>query len=306
MVYYKQGGIVPIQKEAGTMKRIFMLSSHPLFSQGVESLLRRETGLEIVGRETDVDKAIERIKELRPDVVVLDSADLRDPMPVVMRIFREGVGTKVIGLNLKDNTMHVYRGEQRVVKEVQDLVEAIEAEASEEAEKKIFERISAEPAYRLVFYKTLKFCETPRSATEVEQEVRSFPEMKTAIHSPAILLGWLEEVGGIERMIVEKEEGRWQTTEAGKKVADARAPAKKLVELLGKEPVYTEIYQQVLHFCQTPRTKAEIEQYLEGNPVLERPRVYATYFLQGLEDAGGVEWADGHWRTTEAGKGVVG
>ncbi len=37
---------------------------------------------------------------------------------------REGVGTKVIGLNLQDNTMCVYRGEQRVVKEVKDLVEA--------------------------------------------------------------------------------------------------------------------------------------------------------------------------------------
>jgi DNA-binding NarL/FixJ family response regulator len=112
------------------MKRIFMLSSHPLFSQGVESLLRRETGLEIVGREADADKALERIKELRPDVVVLDSADLRDPMPVVMRIFREGVGAKVISLNLKDNVMHVYRGEQRVVKQVEDLVKVIKAGAS--------------------------------------------------------------------------------------------------------------------------------------------------------------------------------
>jgi DNA-binding NarL/FixJ family response regulator len=112
------------------MKRIFMLSSHPLFSQGVESLLRRETGLEIVGREADADQALERIKELRPDVVVLDSADLRDPMPVVMRIFREGVGAKVISLNLKDDTMHVYRGEQRVVKQVEDLVKVIKAGAS--------------------------------------------------------------------------------------------------------------------------------------------------------------------------------
>jgi len=112
------------------MKRIFMLSSHPLFSQGVESLLRQETGLEIVGREADADKALERIKELRPDVVVLDSADLCDPMPVVMRIFREGVGAKIIGLNIQDDTICIYRGEQRVVKGVEDLVEAISTGAS--------------------------------------------------------------------------------------------------------------------------------------------------------------------------------
>jgi len=42
-----------------------------------------------------------------------------------MRILREGVGTKVIGLNSQDNKIFIYRGEQRVVKEVKDLVEAI-------------------------------------------------------------------------------------------------------------------------------------------------------------------------------------
>ena len=65
------------------------------------------------------------------DVVIVDSADpAGDPTPVVMRILREGVGTKVIGLNLQDNTMCVYRGEQRVVKGVKDLVEAIEQPAA--------------------------------------------------------------------------------------------------------------------------------------------------------------------------------
>jgi DNA-binding NarL/FixJ family response regulator len=118
---------VIIQKEAGAMRHVFIISSHPLFGQGVESLLRQEAGLEIVGRETDVDKAAEHIQELRPDVVILDCGDPAcDPTPTVMRILREGLGTKVIGLNLQDNTLCIYRGEQRVVKEVKDLVEAIE------------------------------------------------------------------------------------------------------------------------------------------------------------------------------------
>ena len=113
------------------MKRIFILSSHPLFGRGVESLLRQETGLEIVGRETDVDKAIERIEELQPDVVIVDSADpAGDSTLVALHILREGVGTKVIGLNLQDNTIGIYRGEQRVVKGVKDLVEAIEQPAA--------------------------------------------------------------------------------------------------------------------------------------------------------------------------------
>jgi DNA-binding NarL/FixJ family response regulator len=127
IVSCKVGGVSVIQKEGDVMRRVFILSSHALFSHGVESLLRQEPGLEIVGRETDVDRAIERIQELRPDVVIFDNNDPEaDFRPVVMRILREGLGTKVIGLNLRDNTVCIYRGEQRVLKEVKDLVEAIE------------------------------------------------------------------------------------------------------------------------------------------------------------------------------------
>ena len=111
------------------MKRIFMLSSHPLFSQGVESLLCQKAGLEIVGREMDVEKGLERIKQLRPDVVIVDNGDpTHDPTPTVMRILRERLGTRVIGLNLQDNTVYIYRGEQRIVRAVEDLLEAIEAQ----------------------------------------------------------------------------------------------------------------------------------------------------------------------------------
>jgi hypothetical protein len=171
-------------------------------------------------------------------------------------------------------------------------------------EKKILERVSAEPAYRLVLYKILKFCATPRSAAEVEDEIRSFPEMKTAIHSPNVLLRWLEKVGGVERVAVGEEE-RWQTTEAGKKVVETQAPRMRLRELISQEPVYSDVYTQVLRFCEIPKTRTEIEELLQGNPVLENPKVYPTFFIQGLEAAGGLEW-NGKWRTTEAGKGVAG
>jgi len=171
-------------------------------------------------------------------------------------------------------------------------------------EKKILDLISSERRYRLVLYKILKFCETPRLASEVEGEVLSFPEMKTAIHSPNILLGWLEEAGGIERVVIEEKE-RWQTTDAGRKVAETEAPEKKLLELIAKEPAYSEVYTQVLKFCQTPRTRAEIEGLLEGNPVMEEPKVYPTFFIQGLEEVGGLEWVDKKWRTTEPAKGVL-
>jgi DNA-binding NarL/FixJ family response regulator len=115
------------------MIRVFMLSHLPLFSQGVEALLCREQGVEIVGRETDVEKAVERIKELEPDVVILDN-DLQatDPAPIAVRILGEQTKTKVIGLSLQSNTIYIYRKEQRTAHRIEDLMEAIKNNLSKE------------------------------------------------------------------------------------------------------------------------------------------------------------------------------
>lgn len=126
------------------MKRIFLLSSHPLFGQGVESLLRRETGFDIVGLETDIDRAVARIKRLRPDAVVVDSnGAIPDPALVVMRILREGLETRVIGVNLWDNVVCVYHGQQQLLKEVQDLVQAIRGDSLSSKPSRAKERRSS-------------------------------------------------------------------------------------------------------------------------------------------------------------------
>ena len=60
-------------------------------------------------------------------MVIVDSGHtVCDRAPAVMRILGAGLEIKVIGLNLEDNTLCIYCGEQRVVKEVGDLVRAIE------------------------------------------------------------------------------------------------------------------------------------------------------------------------------------
>ncbi len=110
------------------MTRVLIVSSHEMFGQGVESLLCEQTGLEICGRETDLEAALKRFEELKPDVVVLDVGDPSyGPMSAVIRILRENVD-RVIGLNLQDNTIHVLRGEQKTAHGVDDLVGAIKGD----------------------------------------------------------------------------------------------------------------------------------------------------------------------------------
>lgn len=112
------------------MKRIFMLSTHPLFCEGVSALLHNKDGMEFVGRESDADRAIERIKELRPEVVIVDTGNLAcDASSVMWRIFQEKEISKIIGLNLNDNKMCVYHEEQRPVQRVEDLMNAIETDS---------------------------------------------------------------------------------------------------------------------------------------------------------------------------------
>lgn len=95
----------------------YMLSNHPLFCEGVATLLRQESAMEFVGRESDAERAVEQIRDLRPDVVIIDTSNtFAKPCSIVAKIFDEKLGARIVGLNLNDNTMCIYREEEKVVR----------------------------------------------------------------------------------------------------------------------------------------------------------------------------------------------
>ncbi len=112
------------------MKRVFILSSHPLFGKCIETLLCQDKHVEIVGHVKDADQAIEKIRALRPDAVIVDSKDSeanRDR--IVMQVMKEGLKTQVVGLNLSDNKALIWRGEQRTIEEIGDFLGMITSES---------------------------------------------------------------------------------------------------------------------------------------------------------------------------------
>jgi hypothetical protein len=175
---------------------------------------------------------------------------------------------------------------------------------SDNATAQVLQRVSAEPAYRVVLYKILTFCKSPRSYPEIWQELTSYSEMKAALHPPQALLSWLVQAGGIEQVAEEGQEPKWLTTPTGRNVVQIENPGNRLGELLAQDPVYGDIFLQVLQSCMTPMSRAEIEAMLIGNAILENSKVSASYFIEALERVGGLEW-DAKWRTTEAGKAFV-
>jgi hypothetical protein len=174
----------------------------------------------------------------------------------------------------------------------------------ESATARVLKRIASEPAYAAVLYKILASCETDRPAAAIEQEIRSYPEMRAAMQPPQVLLAWLVKAGGLEPVAEQETRPAWRTTPAGRNVVRMEWPGNRLAKRVAQVPGYRAVYHQVLRACLEPKTKGEIESLLRGNPALERPEVSPSYFIGELEKAGGLEW-DRKWRTTQAGKEFV-
>lgn len=52
--------------------RVFLLDDHPLFREGITSLINKDPGLEVCGEASRASEALERVPECKPDLIVLD------------------------------------------------------------------------------------------------------------------------------------------------------------------------------------------------------------------------------------------
>jgi len=108
------------------VKRICILSPNRLYREGIETLLAKEEGIEIVSPEGEDVFTEDFIEKYKPDVIIVDYDDLRlDLAPAVLCMLKQRLGTCVIGLSLRDNTLSICRGDFKDIRQVEDLVKAI-------------------------------------------------------------------------------------------------------------------------------------------------------------------------------------
>ena len=85
--------------------RVLLADDHSVVRRDLSLMLAAADGLEVVGEATDGADAVERAKELKPDVVLMDFSMPRlNGVEATRRVTAEVPGTKVIGLSMYEES----------------------------------------------------------------------------------------------------------------------------------------------------------------------------------------------------------
>ncbi|MBA7710162.1 Oxygen regulatory protein NreC [subsurface metagenome] len=88
--------------------RVLIVDDHTLVRDGIRALLTLVADIEVVGEAANGKEALEKVRELAPDVVLMDLAmPIMGGLEATRRIRREFPGTKVLALTQYDDSEYV-------------------------------------------------------------------------------------------------------------------------------------------------------------------------------------------------------
>jgi two-component system nitrate/nitrite response regulator NarL len=89
--------------------RVLVADNHPLYREAVATAIRRAPGLDLVAEESDGRQALDTLREIEPDVALLDMRMPElDGMKILNALVREGLRTRVIFLSAHTDGVTVY------------------------------------------------------------------------------------------------------------------------------------------------------------------------------------------------------
>jgi len=92
-----------------TRTRVVVCDDHPLFREGMVRVLKASGGIEVVGEAADGRTALDTIRELKPDVAVVDyKMPGLDGVALAHAVARDKLPTKVLLVSAFDDSSIVY------------------------------------------------------------------------------------------------------------------------------------------------------------------------------------------------------
>ncbi|MCB0194596.1 MAG: hypothetical protein KDJ65_21780 [Anaerolineae bacterium] len=110
------------------MTDVFIISEYLMFGHGLKSLLASEEELRVVGQEKEIDRAIELISEIQPDVVVVFGNGSDKINVSIVDILNIDPNMQIIGVSVQDNTCYTYSAKRWNAMDVSDLVNVIKSD----------------------------------------------------------------------------------------------------------------------------------------------------------------------------------
>jgi DNA-binding NarL/FixJ family response regulator len=116
--------------------RVLTVDDHPLIRAGLAAFLKTESDIEVIAEAGNGEEAIERYRELRPDIVLMDlSMPLMDGLAATRAILEEFPDARVIVLTTYGGDEDIHRAleagargylvKDMLVDEVMDVVRAV-------------------------------------------------------------------------------------------------------------------------------------------------------------------------------------
>jgi hypothetical protein len=108
------------------MKRVIIFCNRAVDASGLNFLLAWDACLGVVGWEIEPDEAIRRIQQIQPEMIIIahDETPL-SPSPEAERLIQETSDTTIVEIGLRDRKVWIYRGEQAILRQIEDLLESV-------------------------------------------------------------------------------------------------------------------------------------------------------------------------------------
>lgn len=109
------------------VRLVYIIWSNPLSHDSLRLLLKQPE-VELVGTTSDRKSAMDEIKRLKPDTVIVESTKSRMDSDTLAILKSCPWVSRIIDFSMDDNTMRVYQREEKTVAQVEDLLDLIKRE----------------------------------------------------------------------------------------------------------------------------------------------------------------------------------